>query len=172
MPEPLAYFFTWGTYGTWLPGDERGWVRYAHGFQRPNPIRELEARAKMTEDACILNPRQRAIVEQTIKDHCQIRGWHLHAVNCRTNHVHVVVTAARDPDVVREQFKAWCTRRLKENQRADNPAAVGREKWWAERGSGQYLNDQAGLDDACAYVVEGQDAPTSAPIHYPDAPAR
>ncbi len=24
MPEPLAYFLTWPTYGTWLPGDERG----------------------------------------------------------------------------------------------------------------------------------------------------
>jgi hypothetical protein len=22
--EPLAYFLTWTTYGTWLPGDERG----------------------------------------------------------------------------------------------------------------------------------------------------
>jgi hypothetical protein len=22
--DPLAYFLTWTTYGTWLPGDERG----------------------------------------------------------------------------------------------------------------------------------------------------
>ncbi len=22
MPEPLAFFLTWPTYGTWLPGDE------------------------------------------------------------------------------------------------------------------------------------------------------
>ena len=22
--EPMAYFITWTTYGTWLPGDERG----------------------------------------------------------------------------------------------------------------------------------------------------
>ena len=28
LPEPLAYFLTWPTYGTWLPGDERGWVEY------------------------------------------------------------------------------------------------------------------------------------------------
>jgi hypothetical protein len=26
MNEPLAYYLTWTTYGTWLPGDERGWV--------------------------------------------------------------------------------------------------------------------------------------------------
>lgn len=27
MSEPLAYFITWTTYGTWLPGDPRGWVK-------------------------------------------------------------------------------------------------------------------------------------------------
>jgi hypothetical protein len=30
MPEALAYFLTWTTYGTWLPGDERGWVQYSY----------------------------------------------------------------------------------------------------------------------------------------------
>jgi hypothetical protein len=25
--SPLAYFLIWTTYGTWLPGDERGWNR-------------------------------------------------------------------------------------------------------------------------------------------------
>ena len=71
----------------------------------------------MTEDACILDLEQRRLVEKTIADHCRIRGWELHAVNCRTNHLHVVVTADRDADTVREQFKAWCTRKLKEQQR-------------------------------------------------------
>jgi hypothetical protein len=52
MPEPLAYFFTWSTYGTWLPGDERGWVEYRHGWQLPDVVRKLEAEARMTEDAC------------------------------------------------------------------------------------------------------------------------
>jgi hypothetical protein len=31
--DPLAYFLAWSTYGTWLPGDERGWVEYARGWQ-------------------------------------------------------------------------------------------------------------------------------------------
>ena len=36
LPEPLAYFLTWTTYGTWLPGDERGWVKRKRGFQAPD----------------------------------------------------------------------------------------------------------------------------------------
>ena len=54
--EPVGFLITWVTYGTWLPGDARGWVEYQQGWQLPDPIRELEAAARMTEDACRLNP--------------------------------------------------------------------------------------------------------------------
>jgi hypothetical protein len=53
-PEPLAYFLTWPTYGTWLPGDERGWVEYRRGMQLPDPILKHEAAARMTEDSWTL----------------------------------------------------------------------------------------------------------------------
>ena len=64
MPDPLAYFLTWPTYGTWLPGDERGWIQYGRGWQLPDAVRKLEAEAKMTEDACRLDGEQRELVEQ------------------------------------------------------------------------------------------------------------
>lgn len=156
MPEPLAYFLTWATYGTWLPGDERGWVEYRHGWQLPSPVRKLEAEARMSEDACVLDDEQRDLVEQTIKEHCRIRGWALHAVNCRTNHLHVVVSADLHPNTVRKQFKAWCTRRLKELDRRRNRREV-RVNWWAERGSRRYINDEESLEAAITYVRDGQD---------------
>ncbi len=71
---PLAYFLTWPTYGTWLPGDERGWVEYRHGWQLPDPARKREAQARLTEDACLLDQDQRRLVELTIADHCRVRG--------------------------------------------------------------------------------------------------
>ena len=156
LPEPLAYFLTWPTYGTWLPGDERGWVRRQHGHQLPDPPRKLEAIARMTEDACRLGAEERCVVEQTVRDHCLIRRWTLHAVNCRSNHLHIVVTADRHPDEVREQFKAWTVRKLKELQGQSMPAASIREKWWAERGSRRYLNDENSLEAAILYVRDAQ----------------
>ena len=75
MPDPLACFLTWATYGVWLPGDERGWVKRGRGFQLPDPIRKMEAEARMSEDACILDEEQRTVVNQTIVEHCRIRGW-------------------------------------------------------------------------------------------------
>jgi REP element-mobilizing transposase RayT len=118
----------------------------------------------MTEDAWVLDEELRRLVEKTITDHCRIRGWRLHAVNCRSNHLHVVVTADRDPDEVREQFKAWCTRKLKELERARRreagestslPRRV-REKWWAERASRRYIGDDESLEAVIRYVLEGQ----------------
>lgn len=182
MPEPLAYFLTWPTYGAWLPGDERGWVRYKLGWQPPDPPRKLEAQARMTEAACVLGQGERDVVERTIADHCRIRGWVLHAVNGRSNHVHVVVSAQRDPAEVRDQLKAWCTRRLKEltcqatltRRPSDgNPAPARsageggsrsetdggsriRRKWWAERGSCRWIGDEDSLEAVIRYVLEGQ----------------
>src|SRR5437667_5485845 len=80
MEEPLAYFLTWTTYGTWLPGDERGWVEKPGQFREPAPQRQQAARQRMTEPALTLDVEQRRLVEDTIADHCRIRGWHLHAV--------------------------------------------------------------------------------------------
>ena len=115
----------------------------------------------MTEDACLLCQAQRDVVEATIAAHCRIRRWVLHAVNCRTNHLHVVVTASTyHPDQVREQFKAWCTRRLKEHASAapaGESAPAVRENWWAERGSKRFLTDEASLEAAIVYVRDGQD---------------
>src|SRR5262245_26539839 len=115
----IAFFSTWTTYGTWLPGDPRGWYQRGHGLREPDALRRFEAALLMTEDALILDAEQRRLVEKTIADHCVIRKWVLHSVNCRSNHVHVAVTApGRTIEVPREQFKAWCTRRLKEFDQA------------------------------------------------------
>jgi REP element-mobilizing transposase RayT len=163
--EPLAYFLTWTTYGSWLPGDERGWFAKPGEFQAPDAERREQAKNLMTEPALTLDDEQRRIVEETIAAHCRIRGWHLHTVNCRTRHVHVVVTApGRDPEDVRDQFKAWCTRKLKERERKRGALeAELRQNWWTQRGSQRWLNDADSLEAAIRYVAEFQGEPTPGP---------
>lgn len=155
----IAYFSTWTTYGTWLPGDQRGWFRRARGYQEPNLLRELEAALRLTEGAVTLDGDQRRLVEKTIADHCRIRQWLLHAVNARSNHVHVVVTAAdRDIKTPREQFKTWCTRKMMERDRlllADRQIPA-RANWWTERGWDEYIDDENDLADVIGYVRDGQ----------------
>ena len=150
--EPLAYFLTWNTYGTWLPGDTRGWVEYGRGWRMPNPILERETAATMTADGCRLGRAERLAVEDQIAETCEYRGWTLYAVNCRSNHVHVVLAAPETaPKTVRSTLKAWSTRRLKAGF---DPQRVN---WWAERGSVRFVFDEQGLEAVIVYTREGQD---------------
>jgi REP element-mobilizing transposase RayT len=113
----------------------------------------------MSEDACRLDEQQRTVVEETVSEHCRVRGWELYAVNCRSNHVHVVVGASIRPETVRSQLKAWCTRKLKTLEQQRWGASPVRENWWAERGSRLCINDEDGLEAVIQYVREGQDNP-------------
>jgi REP element-mobilizing transposase RayT len=69
----------------------------------------------------------------------------------RSNHVHVVVTApGYDPLTVTDQFKAWCTRLLKQNGET-------RENYWTEGASRRWINKEPDLDEVISYVVDAQD---------------
>ncbi len=97
--HPLPYHIVWTTYGAWLPGDARGWVRKGRWtVQSPDPVLVRQARERMAEAPVLLTPAQRSVVERTAADHCRLRSWNLHAVRARANHVHVVVTADRVPN--------------------------------------------------------------------------
>jgi len=156
--DPLAYFITWTCYGTWLPGDERGWTKWQKGEKVPQPLLADWCRDQMTESPIILDEQQRLIVENTVGRHCNIRGWHLHGMNCRSNHCHVVVTApSHDGEVVRDQFKSWCTRKLKEAVGREPSGDKVREQWWTRKGSVRYLFDEDSLEAAIRYTLEAQD---------------
>ena len=156
-----VYFLTWTTYGTWLPGDGREWVdtsdtSTATPIKPPDPRREQHARLRMRAQPVVLSERQRDLVEKTIHEVVQHRGWHLAGVNVRTNHVHVVICCPNvTPERVMSQLKAWAARRLNED-----PQGAGLQlppKWWTRHGSTRYLNTEEAVDAAVRYVVEGQD---------------
>jgi hypothetical protein len=154
----VAFFSTWTTYGTWLPGDPRGWYEPRHGIRLADRLKELTAHLRASQSPLLLRSDQRKLVEATIADHCRIRKWTLHAVTCRSNHVHALVTAVgREIEEPREQFKAWCTRKLKELERKLGVVEV-REDWWTERGWDEYIDDDAGVSDTGAYFLDGQES--------------
>jgi REP element-mobilizing transposase RayT len=161
MPNeyPLACHIVWTAYGTWLPGDARGWLEKGKWIvQAPDPDLERRARERMAELPVHLTPAQRAIVEQTIADHCRIRGWKLHATRARSNHIHVVVTADRRPHDVRDQLKSWCSRKLSDDAGLVGTVArkAGRRRWFTEGGDMEVIDSEEYLANAIRYVLEGQ----------------
>ena len=135
--EPLAYFLTWTTYGSWLPGDERGWVEKPGEFLPPDAHLEQASRSLMTEPPLILDSTQRELVENTIADHCRHRGWHLHAVACRTHSGPLCSEAGHAIRwIVSGRAAVWCglpsAHREPSRHRASR-AAAGRETGWGRK---------------------------------------
>jgi REP element-mobilizing transposase RayT len=153
MTSTNTYHLTWHTYGTWLPGDERGWVdKRKPEIQAGSRALRRHAKSLMVQEAVLLTRKQRRIVGHVIRKHCQIRGWTLHALNVLATHLHAVITAPIDPEKARSELKAWCSRRLNENRGA-------MQEWWAGGGDIEEIGNETYLENAIVYVLEKQEEP-------------
>ena len=129
------------------------------GNQLPRPLLAEWCRKQMKGEVVLLEKHDRETVEQACREHCNHRGWHLYAVNARTNHVHVVVAAVdASPQKVRDQLKANCTGALR---RQDQPLVV--ERTWTRGGDCELLDSEDEIHAAVAYTLEGQDRQTPPP---------
>jgi REP element-mobilizing transposase RayT len=157
--SPLGYLITFRAYGTWLHGDERGSIDQHH--RRYNtPRLPPSARRKQFEKTLLKQPPvqlsqgQIAVIDNSIRNTCEIRKWRLWALNVRTNHLHCVVTADCNPKTVLIALKANATRSMK----ADGCWASELSPW-AQGGSKKYLWTEEELANAIVYVVEDQGEP-------------
>jgi REP element-mobilizing transposase RayT len=162
---PIAYLFTFTPYGTRLHGDERGTVDAWHNeYGTPlaplNEPRQVDKIRAMSEDALLIDPKMRGIIEDTLEQHCKFRGWKLYAYNVRTNHVHAVISARSDATKMLNDLKAYLTRALRRGG-----AIAGRNKVWTEGGSKRHLFTDKAVARACAYVrdAQGPDLPRDDP---------
>ncbi len=153
LPEPLAFFLTWTTYGSWLPGDDRGWSDNRGVLRAPSFRLTISAGHRLASSAVSLGLTQRELVVATITRHCQHREWTLFAVSCRSQHVHVVVSApTHQPATVSRQLKTWAARALA----ADSTPA---RRIWTRGCSRRRIYDERALQAVVQYVTECQDGP-------------
>ena len=73
------------------------------------------------------------------------------AFNVRTNHVHTVVSANRDPELILIAFKANATRQLREDKLWLSDFSP-----WARKGSKIRLWNEQSVARAIDYVLNGQ----------------
>ena len=151
--EPLAYFLTWTVYGTHFLGDPRGWRKGGMGELAPQPLLANWRAERLKHAVLLLDNAERNAVENEVQRLSAYRGWKCWAVAARTNHIHTVTTApATSGAKVRDQFKANCTRVLRERspQFADRPV-------WSVGGDWVCINREDDLETVILYVSEAQD---------------
>lgn len=159
LTTPVAYFLTFVTYGSRVPGEPNAVSRRANGYAEPRtPLRRglaNKSRELMPYPQVILDQPMRLVAELAIRQHCEFRGWDLHALNVRTNHAHLVVTT-EDTSAAHAlmQIKARATRLLREREMS--PAGV---PVWARHGSTRILWKEDDLVEVVDYVLFRQGSP-------------
>ncbi len=150
-----CWLITFRTYGTWLPGDDRGFINEDQnipGTPHLTPCVNLHqhAQEQLKHAPVELSHAQRRVTRDTIKEVCAHRKWRLMACNVRSNHVHVAVWA-KDPDRAMNDFKSYATRRMKEMG-----IPGGEEKTWALHGSTRHLHTPSSREAGIGYVLRRQ----------------
>jgi len=161
---PLAHLITIRSYGTWLHGDERGsmdrreYNQYGDPVIAASQLKEVRDRNLMKVPAFVFEHASvRQNIESAIRQVCEFRNYALYAINVRTNHAHIVVSASSQPELMMNAFKAYATRKLRSSKLVGEDAKV-----WARHGSTRYLWSEQHIESAVEYVVNGQggDLPT------------
>ena len=96
------WLLTWTTYGTWLPGDARGFVApiqdesgqrvihnvYGAPYDADMPRLRAYAQRLQKQPTVWLTAAQAKVIQQQFHETARMRNWHLHAFAIMANHVH------------------------------------------------------------------------------------
>jgi REP element-mobilizing transposase RayT len=117
----------------------------------PNhPLQESDLK-QLKSTPFALDAKKRSIVEQAVRNVCEHRRYILRGINVRTNHVHIVATAAREPEALLEAFKSYSTRELRKSGVISQTL-----KPWIRHGSTIYLWKERDVAKAIEYVMLSQ----------------
>jgi REP element-mobilizing transposase RayT len=100
----IGYMVTWTTYGTWLQGDKRGYVKKGEVL-KGDAGRERVKRARQKRKTVRLKKEQRRVVERAIVDEMRRVGTRVHAISVWSNHVHIVAECS---EMAIEDFVRRC----------------------------------------------------------------
>jgi REP element-mobilizing transposase RayT len=163
------WLLTWTTYGTWLPGDARGFVSNIRigsgpefrlnipGTPTAPPMPELRehVQASLPAPPVFLLQQHADILLPQFHETAEYRGWLLIATAVMTSHIHIVVGVPGDPDpeTILRDFKAYGSRAL--NRKWGKPKS---DTWWTESGSKRRLKTDDAVLRATQYVRD-QESP-------------
>ncbi len=159
------WLLTSTTYGTWLPGDRRGfvshvrdeqWHRVIHNipgtpYDLDNPVVQGTATAEMRFAPVYLGDAQARVVLAQFQETCRYRGWRLLAAAVMRNHFHVIlrVSGNPSPEVLLRDLKSYASRALSDFTSVHRPGA-----WWTVSGSKRRLKAESSVHAGVRYVLQ------------------
>lgn len=159
--SPFALFITWTSYGTWLPGDPRGYVsntlredgafepkRNQRGtpYSRGDPRTLASAQRLQKHNTVWLNAGQAVTAAEALIKAAAERHWFIIRAAIMASHIHTLTTDCPDDgSAVLRIFKGVTSAEL--SNKAGRPG-----RWWTHGGSVRYLHDQRSIDAVESYI--------------------
>jgi REP element-mobilizing transposase RayT len=156
MAKLVGYMLTWTTYGTWLQGDKRGFVKDGEILPGDETILELCKRLQKGPTVKFTT-QEKVIVEAAILNEAERISHKIEALAVCTNHIHL---AARPCDKSIERivsmYKSAATRELR---------CYGRTgKIWTKGFDKRFCFTQEDLVGKIAYIQNHKQPTTLSPV--------
>lgn len=144
MAKIIGFMATWTTYGTWLQGDKRGYVKNGITLEA-NAQLEKTNKKLLKHDKIIIPKNLRTIVENAILKEAKAIGQQVYAIAVCSNHVHIVVESTdKRCGYSVGRFKRAATKALREYGFA--------YKVWTKGYDKRYCYNQNDLETRIEYV--------------------
>jgi REP element-mobilizing transposase RayT len=91
----IGYMVTWTTYGSWLQGDKRGYVKNGRILAQNDKLKSANQR-QQKYPIVKLNTEQKQIVENAITEEAQRINHKIFAIAVCSNHVHIVAGVSEE----------------------------------------------------------------------------
>ena len=144
MAKTLGYMVTWTTYGTWLQGDERGYVQKGK-ILGENPKLKKANIDSMPRNEVRLDKKQKEIVKEAILKEAEKAGKRILALAVCSNHVHIVLRYDGKP-------LEKAVGRLKDTARVALQLGGFIGRVWARGFDNRYCFDEKSLKNRIDYV--------------------
>jgi len=96
MGKIIGYMVTWTTYGTWLQGDKRGYVKDGKTLCKNDALLQSNLK-RLKNPATRFEDEHKTIVRDAILEKAQEIHQQIYAIAVYSNHVHVVVELTNEP---------------------------------------------------------------------------
>ena len=144
MALTVGYMLTWRSYGTWVPGDERGYRQDGKSLSAHAGLAR-SSRERMVGNAVRFDAGAKKIVRNAIGQEAKRWGEEIEALAVFSNHVHVVVRYGGNPI---DEFVSAC-------KAAGRMALKGKgyeRRVWAHGYDKQFCFDEESLRAKIDYV--------------------
>ncbi len=111
----IGYMLTWTTYGSWLQGDKRGWVKNGKILQ-PDSKLYLTNKQKLKRTPVKLKESQKRLVKEIISAESKRINQKIYALTVCSDHIHIVAEPCLESiSQIVQRYKRVSTYTLQKN---------------------------------------------------------